>query len=43
MYEIGVNAEFYYEEVIAPMIHTKYCHLESNFLNAVREVVMNEF
>ena len=31
----GVKDEFYYEEVIAPMIHIKYCHLDSNFQNVV--------
>ena len=31
----GVKDEFYYEEVFAPMIHIKYCQLESDSQNAV--------
>ena len=39
----GVKDEFYYEEVIAPMIHIKYRNLKSSIQNAVRDVVLSKF
>ena len=39
----GVKDEFYYEEIIAPMIHIKYHNIKSNFQNTVRDVVLGEF
>jgi len=39
----GVKDEFYYEEVIAPMIPIKYRNIKPNFQNTMRDVVMGEF
>jgi len=39
----GVKDEFYYKQVIAPMIHIKYCNSKSTFQNTLRDSGMGEF